>query len=185
MTRKVDIVSLAFIQIGEPPVNDLETGGQYIASASKLYDLKYPATLTSRAWGFAKNIQQLTRLADTPLTVTGWSYAYQLPADCLLPRRIYPRSDYEIMSDKIFSNEKELWLQYSYKPIEAKLPAYFIDYLVTELCANFCVLVTGKQSLQKMYQDMVHEKFSVAAFRDSVAYPQQEIQDKPFVDVRF
>lgn len=185
MTRKVDIVSLSFIQIGEPPVNDLETGGQYIASASKIYDLKYPSALTSRWWGFSKNIQQLTRLVDVPATVTGWSYAYQLPADCLLPRRIYPRSSYEIMGDKIFSNETELWLGYSYKPIEAKLPSYFIDYLVAELCASFCVLVTGKQSLQKMYQDMIPHQFSVAAFKDSVAYPQQEIEDRPFIDVRF
>lgn len=184
MTRKVDIVSLAFIRIGQPPVNDLDSGGDYVASASKIYDTQYENALTDYDWGFARTVAQLTRLTASPPSATAWANAFQLPADCLTPRGVIPYSDYEVMSGRIYSNQNDLWLEYLYKPIEANLPSYFIDYLVIKLCADFCVLVTGKQSLQQQFLNMIPIAFNQASYKDSRAHPQHMIKDSPFTQVR-
>ena len=38
MSFKVEVISLAFIELGEPPINDIDTGNPIHSAASQVYE---------------------------------------------------------------------------------------------------------------------------------------------------
>ena len=107
-------------RIGQNAVNQLSGLGEVGARVENLYDLLYPALLAQDNWRFNVRLQQLNKLVETPI-VDAWRNIFQLPSDYLALIRLYPRSDFQIYEDKVFSNSNELTAEYRFVTTEPNL----------------------------------------------------------------
>lgn len=79
-------LALAYVGNGQT-INSLEENTLEARMAKLHYAPTRDELLQLFPWRFATLREELATIAETR---TGWEYVYQLPADCLTPRRIYP-----------------------------------------------------------------------------------------------
>ena len=178
----ISICSNALLLLGHQPITSFEEGSAGAQIAAALYDSSYEALLTQTRWHFATKQAQLAMLADKPLD--RWSYAFQLPADLLLISRITERH-YEIYEDMIYTNAKEVNIEYIYRVEEANLPTYFVKALEFYLAAQFAIPITSNTQRAEQYQNMYLMQIRQARNADSAQRPNYPIEDSPFTDVRY
>lgn len=88
-TTEGELCSLALTYAGQGQTIDSLAGASKEAKAcSRLYAKRRDALLESFPWAFARKQVALALSVDDP--PTGWTYAYELPADCLAAREIFP-----------------------------------------------------------------------------------------------
>lgn len=111
-----------------PPDGSAEAG--YCA---RFYPLARQLALTSANWQFAKARVLLAELVNDS---TEWAYKYQLPSDCLHPRKVLTGDVYdnperggatfEVEGDALFTNQPEAVLIYTVDVTDtSKFPADF------------------------------------------------------------
>ena len=185
MTTKVRIVSRAFVKLGRAPINDLETGGDIVAAASDAYDEAVRDVLAWYSWTFATATLRLTRLTATPPSVTGFRYAYQLPADMLQINRPFPISNYDLREDKLYSNVSDLTIEYTFKPDESRFPYYFTSLLTAKLAADICILVTEDKSQQQALQQETDKLYRIASYLNARSHRPRPAVSNPFLVSRW
>jgi hypothetical protein len=136
MASNVDIANIALSHIGaEAVVVSLSPTDGSVESGhcARFLPIARRAALASHDWSFArKRIDLAELLNDT----RQWLYKYQLPADCLRPRRVMPSSsigypgpigsDYEVEGDAIYTNQEGATLLYTRDVTDTtKYPADF------------------------------------------------------------
>lgn len=90
MASEIDIVNLALSRLGDdatvaslyPP-----EGSAQAEHAARFYPVARDTLLEMHHWGFATKRGTLAALAVTP---PAWSYAYALPADCMVVLNVIP-----------------------------------------------------------------------------------------------
>ena len=105
MTSQVEIISSAFVKLGDYPVNSLTTGNPIYNAAKQAYEHVLPYVLSRYPWRFAIEHQELSLLTTSPpmSNLGSWQYAFQLPTvpPMLWFYRVYPTSTrYLIFQDK-------------------------------------------------------------------------------------
>jgi len=98
-------------------------------------------------WRFASKKAQLARLVDEPLNE--YSYAFQLPSDCIYLIKTTSRQ-YQIYGSKIYSNDLNMEVDYTYRVGEDNLPPYFSKMFEFFLASQFALSLTGL-SLQTLH----------------------------------
>lgn len=179
---KIDLISKALILCGETPLTSLSDPRYGATVGSNLFELLFETELQSNRWRFACNKKSLGRLTATPLNE--WQFAYQLPPDMLLPLGTFPRSNYEIYADRIYTNESVVELEYLFKPEVSKCPAYF-NLLMTYALARDMVkpITESDTAVNAMAQKYLIQR-NRALFADSQGRPNKPIADSPFTDGR-
>lgn len=81
MASQVEIANRALTKIGEARILSLGDDVEAARSIDSLWDIVRDAELRIRKWKFSVSRTTLAALASTPSW--GFSYEYQLPADCL------------------------------------------------------------------------------------------------------
>lgn len=81
MASQVEIANRALTKIGEARILSLSDDVEAARSIDSLWDIVRDAELRIRKWKFSVSRTTLAALATTPSW--GFSYEYQLPADCL------------------------------------------------------------------------------------------------------
>lgn len=179
---KIDLISKALILCGETPLTALSDNRYGATVGSNLFDLLYETELQSNRWRFSCNKKSLSRLNVTPLNE--WRYAYQLPSDMLLPLGTFPRQNYEIYGDRIYTDNTSVDLEYQFKPEITQIPAYFNLMMVYALARDMVKPITESDSaVQIMNQKYVAQR-NRAMFADAQGRPNKPIVDSPFTDVR-
>ncbi len=124
----IDIASNALLLIGESPISSFTEDTVAALIAANLYNPTFENLLTLHPWRFASNKSSLSRLTATP--TNQWDYAYQLPTDFLVAQHVDTgNNNFQIYTDKLYSNETTIILDYTFKPDESFLPAYFTELL--------------------------------------------------------
>lgn len=183
MASKIDLISRAMLLLGTPSLNSLTSGESRANTAAALYDSTYESLLTTNRWRFAHQRQVLSKLVTAPAHT--YQYAYQVPSDMLMPESVYPRSDYEIYGDKLYSNMNTVTLDYISKPAETKLPAYFQKVLEYRLAVEFCVPITENRNLKETLKADYIGALQGAMWADAQGRPPETVIDSPLVDVRY
>lgn len=179
---KIDLISKALILIGETPLTSLSDPRYGATVGSNLFDLLFETELQSNRWRFACNKKSLSRLTDTPLNE--WQFAYQLPSDLLLPLGTWPRINYEIYADRIYTNSTSVDLEYMFKPELTKIPAYF-NLLMTYALARVMVKpVTESDTAVQIMDKLYLVQRNRALFSDAQGRPNKPVVDNPFTDLR-
>lgn len=179
---KIKMISDALILCGEQPLNTLSDQRYGATVGSNLFELLYESEIQANRWRFACNKKQLGRLTNSPLNE--WQYAFQLPPDMLLPLGVYPRVNYEIYGDHVYTNESTFALEYMFKPDVSKVPAYFNLLMVYSLAANMIKPITESDNAQQLMAKAYARQKGIAQFADAQGRPNKAIIDSPFTDVR-
>lgn len=110
---KVDIWNRALVRFGKEKVQHPDEKSK----AADAFRIVYPQVLLellaheSFPWDFATRVKALAPAEKDP--ATGYSYAYQLPPDCVTVTRLTnKRAHYEKIGNQIHTNESEASLMY-------------------------------------------------------------------------
>lgn len=182
-TSKVQISSNALILIGHPPIASFEEPGAGAVAAANLYEQSYLNMLTMYRWRFATKRGELNRLAQAP--TNGFQYQYQLPHDLVYLIKKDLNTDYEIYEDKMYTNDAQVKVDYTYRVDEDRLPAYFVKAFEFFLAMQFSIPVTGNSTRAQEYQGMYELQLKRAKYADSSQRPQDTFTHNPYVDTRF
>lgn len=179
---KIKMVSDALVLCGEKPIEALSDNRYGATVGGNLFELLYENEIQSNRWRFSCNKKQLGRLASSPLNE--WQYAYQLPSDMLLPLGSYPRVNYEIYADRIYTNESTFALEYQFKPDVSKVPAYFNLLMVYQLAQNMIKPITESDTAVGIMGKAYARQRNIAMFADAQGRPNKAIIDSPFTQIR-
>lgn len=170
MASKVEIISDAFINLGNPPVSSPQTDNPLYAAASDIYDHLLPAVLALHTWRFAMKNFELTKLTEES-PFGRWQSVFELPSDVLLPHTTDPITNYEIFGRKLYTNEDTIKLEYIFKASEADFPPYFTDAMVLILTARISMSVTQLPNLAAFWEKKGEAALILARSLDSQIMP--------------
>lgn len=179
---KLSILSKALILCGEKALNSLSDDRYGAEVGGGLFELILENELQSNPWRFSMKKALLGRLNLTPLNQ--FQYAYQIPADCLLVRNVYPASYYEIFGDRIYTDNTSVELDYQFKPEVAALPAYFCTLLVYALARDMVKPITESDTAARIFQARYVIQRDRAMYADAQARPATPLLSNPFVSAR-
>ena len=179
---KIGLISKALILCGEQPLQSLSDDRYGATVGSNLYELIFENELASNPWRFCANKKALSRINSTPLNQ--FRYIHQIPTDCLLVRFVYPRTNYEIYGDRIYSDQQTVELDYTFKPEVTAVPAYFSTLMVYALARDMINPITSSLSATQAMQAKYVMQRDRAMYADAQARPSHPVQDNPFTDVR-
>lgn len=179
---KIQIISLALIEIGKAPINEIEDAADLGAAADLQYELILDDILSNYSWRFATAQTQLSQLAASPLK--RWKYAYELPADYLAALQVIPYSEYEIYEKYIYSNMSELYLEYRFRPDHTRFPSYFVNYFKLELASSLARFATVKDSIAQRIMQAAQKAEIKSIATDSMSRPNEIIADSKLINVR-
>lgn len=183
MASDIDIASNALQMIGATSISSFDPDqGAGAAVASALYEPLLMALLTDGYWGFATKKQSLNKLSQTPLNE--YSNAFQIPTDSIKIKRVYPRIDYNVYRDLIYTNASSIELDYIFRPDTTLFPHYFVLALTYMLASEFSLSVTDNENKNALYARKHQVALGKAYTADSMQHPQTPIVSSPFTDVR-
>lgn len=178
---EVDICNLALDNLGVTnKIESLGDASKEGKACGRWYATVRDVVLRSFPWPFARRVQALSATADTPSL---WVYAYDLPDDCLKPRRLVRQGEraalypppFELALDStgskvvLVTDEPEALLEYTIKceyPSKVALfPATFVDALAWMLASRLVLPLALDNTLieraDKMYKLVVSEAFAI------------------------
>lgn len=179
---KLSLISKALVLCGETPLNSLNDDRYGATVGANLFELLYENELQSNRWRFAMKKGALSRLVSAPLNE--YQYAFQLPSDMLLLIGVYPRANYEVYGDRIYTNNTECEIEYLFKPDVSKCPAYFSTLMVYALARDMIKPITESDRAQQTMEGKYTRQRDRSMFADAQARPNRVIADSPFTDVR-
>lgn len=166
----IDLASNALLLIGEETIASFTDDSTAALVAANLYDPTFESLLTQHPWRFASSKAVLSRLTAAP--INQWSYAYQLPVDFLVAQHVDAgNNNYQIYGSKLYTNQETLILDYTYKPDESFLPAYFAELLEYKLASVFSIPITESTSKGEYYATLAARALTRAKTIDSQSTP--------------
>lgn len=178
----VSISSNALLLLGHTPISSFEDGSTGSIIAKNLYEQSYLSLLTGHRWRFSVKKAKLARLTTAPLDE--YLYAFQLPSDHLYLIKTTSTS-YQVYGDKLYTNDLEVSIDYTYRVMEDLLPPYFVKMLEFFLAQQFAVSLTGSMDKGNYFARMYQFESKKAKFADSTQTPQDTFTDSPYTRVRF
>lgn len=185
MASKIDLISSALVLIGGKPINSLTGNTREQLVANSLYDRIVKNEISKHRWGFARKKAQLSLTTENPVD-DEYSYIYQLPTDKITLIKIRPSFNYQIYGDKLYTNTNQaIYCDYIYEAPESEWPEYFSQMIIYALAVDFAQSIRDSSSIQQNVMIQYRSQQANAMFVDSQEHPQQEIVDRPLIDVRF
>jgi hypothetical protein len=171
----VAIMNMALDFLEEEPILTAEDDRTAVRWMNRNFGPIRDAMLRSHPWNFALKRAGLARLAAIPSS--GWSYGYELPADCL---RILPltSSGYLNGSAVSYAVEGRTILSNSVTPAiisyvsrvesEADMDPLFVQALAVTVAARAASFITGKNSLAQTLSAQARELTMQAQMVDAL-----------------
>jgi len=175
-TSKLKIISSALVLIGAAPINSLNDAGAGADTAEALYESSLENILTLHRWRFTMKQAQLSRSAEKPLY--NWKYSFYLPNDYLFLEKT-SSIDYDIIGDRLYSNDNNIFIEYGFRASESNFPAWFTKTLEYFLASEFAIPITGNATKAQFYAERFEKQFSRARYEDSVATPTNQLGQSP------
>jgi len=120
-TTAIDVCNLAVIMNGQEAIGSLDELSVVAGHCNRVYDMARKYLLKKLKPNFAVKTAELVNLPD--VESAQWDYAYQVTTGCLLPLELQPEDswldkskeiEFEVLGDKIFTNEGDPWCKYIY-----------------------------------------------------------------------
>lgn len=193
----VSICSDALILLGAKPISSFNDGTDEANTADRLYPNVRDMTLSMYPWSFAYKKIKLARLLGTP--INEWRYMYQMPGDRLaVPRAVFrsesvgarPFKDWEILGDKIYTNEEVIVIDYPYQTEEFAMPQYFVQLLKYMMAWHLAYPITEQETKTQYWQAVAIGNGRNGFFRqatniDGQGQPPQVIGDFSLIEARY
>lgn len=172
MLTKIDLCSIALLKLGEEPVQSLSDDTASARLARTLFDPVIDALISAHPWRFA------TRSFDLSKTVDG---DFQIPADVIRILKCPGR----IIGNRVVASGETIRILATARVAPEKFPGYFTSLAATKLAMEFCIPLTGDQTVFRMLAALYETELQSARFIDSTAAATTDIGAFSLIDARF
>lgn len=172
MLTKIDLCSMALLKLGEQPIQSLVDDTVPAQLGRTLFDSVVDTLLTLHPWRFACQEYTLNKDANGD---------FLIPVDCL---RII-KCDGEIIGNKIISSTDTMDILAIVRVPVDKFPSYFVSLAATRLAMDFCIPLTGQQTVFRMLVALYETELQSAKFIDSTSCVNSNIGNFSLIDTRF
>lgn len=198
----IEICSNALIRLGAIPIQSFDDKTDIATACKNIYGPKKKYMLSFYPWRFSMKFSQLSRDLETP--VAHWKYQYTLPSDKIqagFPEvytsnniNSYTIDDWEIIGNKLMTNEPEIWVKYQFNINEELWPEYFTELMIKVMQVELCQIVTDNTTL---FQELKYEVYgtptqnglggivNTTMYLDSRDTPSVYIKDFSLTDARY
>ena len=186
MATKVSISSNALLLLGDQPINDFTDNSTRARLASNLWEHTKDAMIRAHHWACCIKRVQLAPEVATP--AFQYSYAYNLPGDCLNVLSIdafeYP-INHKVEGQQILANDNPIYLRYIFRnDIVESWDAGLVDIMTSAMAAAMCYPITRDAKLKQYYESEVFGKLRKIRAVDSQQSTSTGILSSPLVEVR-
>lgn len=200
-TTDIDIASQGLGLCRGAPISSFSEGTNEADIAGQFYGTFIKDIFSRYPWSFALKKRQLSRDGTAP--VNEYLYSFVVPAEVERIFAVYASGSvgakpittgWDRVGNFIFTNNPELWAEYTvYKP-ESQWPGYFIQLAIHMFATLIAVPYADDRDLRNdlhqitFGQDHENErggKFGVAASTDAQTKPAQEVSTPDLILARF
>lgn len=172
MLTKIDLCSMALLKLGESPIQSLLDDSAAAKLSRTLYDVVIDSLITMHPWHFAMRTMELTK---------NTSGQFLIPCEIL---RVL-KSDGQIVGNQIVSDADKLSVLGLVRVSPEIFPAYFVSLAATRLAIEFCIPLSGNQSVFRMLTALYETELQTAKFIDSTSSNDAKISDFSLINTRF
>lgn len=155
VSSETAVANLAMQHLGERRILDIGSTTDKAANELRIaFPIVRLTLLREHRFQFSEDVVALQQLTDAPLT--RFSYAYQLPADCVRAiavndDREETQADFEIASEgRLMTNETTVELRYIKDvPSVTRWDSLFVEAMSYKLAMKTCKSITGNDSLME------------------------------------
>ncbi len=160
MASSVEICNTGLAYLGAEGIAALDGSTKTTRACRTFYPQARDYLLSLFDWPFARKLAKLEALDTTEWVIPSDLYAYTLPADCLVPRSIYPRgtrTKWEVQDGKLLTSMYPTYLYYTRKvETSGAFSVGFVEVLSVLLASKLCMPITADKSLA----DKLRQEFS-------------------------
>ena len=172
MLTKIDLCSMALLKLGERPIQSLTDDSAAAQLARTLFDPVMDALIASHPWRFAMRTYELTETADDDFII---------PADVL---RVI-KAPGKISGNRIVAPDDKISIVAVVRVAPESYPSYFVSLAATKLAMEFCVPMTGDQTVFRMLAALYETEYASAKFIDSTTATSANIDAFSLINTRF
>jgi len=187
MTSAVDICSQALMLVGAEPINALTDNTPRARLVSRNFERVYQSVMRAHFWDSCTKRVVLSPLSLAP--TFGYSYAYQIPSDCLRVIGIdaddYP-IEHHIEGQTILCNQSVVYLRYLFaNDVIETWDAGLVDVVIYALALEICYTLTRNASLTAYFQGEYDKRLRRARWSDGQQGVVRQIAGGEISNARF
>lgn len=172
MLTKIDICSMALLKLGESPIQSLSDDTPSSQLARTLFDSVADTLISLHPWRFATRQLELTKNTQDDFLV---------PTDVL---RVLDCPGH-IIGNKIKSTSDKINITALVRTPVSDYPSYFSSLLATRLAMEFCISLSGDQTVFRMLVALYETELQSAKFIDGTQSSASHLGDFSLVNARF
>jgi len=172
MLTKIDLCTMALLKLGEAPIQSLTDDSASAKLSRTLFEPVVDALLSIHPWRFATQIIELNKNTDGN---------FLIPSNIL---RIL-KTDGRIIGNRILSDSETMSVIGVVQTAPERFPGYFVSLVATRLAMEFCIPLTGDQSLFRTLVALYETELQTAKYIDSTTTLGDTITDFSLVNARF
>ena len=172
MLTKIDLCSMALLKLGEQPIQSFSDDTATAQLARTLFEPISDALIASHPWRFA--IRQLDLMPDTE-------------GDFMIPSNVLRvlKSSGQVVGNKIIAPSDKITITACVRVDTDAYPSYFVSLLATKLAMEFCIPLSGDQTVFRMLTALYESELQSAKFIDSTTSPSAQIDKFSLINTRF
>lgn len=188
-----EICNLALGRIGARTIMDIDEDEKNARACKNAFELVVKEASRSYPWNCLKRRITCGRLVSAP--AFGWSYAYQLPADCLAVLQLngwdgIPEDEFEIEGSTILTNAEEAKVQYiAYVSDSTKWDPLLASAIVTLLASRVAITLRQDEPLSQMlaqeYERIIAPKGATKSFGERRRQRFDPAAESTFINSRY
>ena len=186
MASKISICSQALLMVGDRPIASFDEGNDRAMLCSNLYEDARRATLRAHPWNCAIKRDTLAPTSTAP--AYEYSYAFNLPADCLRVLSIGDdnSAEYKIEGRQILYDDNTLPIRYIFDNTdENSFDALLIEAITFQMASRMAYPIAKSASLQQQLQSLYADVLKRAQGVDAQEDTPEEFGDTPLISVRY
>lgn len=201
MPSTTDIANSALLKLGEVVITSLDDDDTKAArTLAAIFDMRRDALIRKFNWSFAMKRTTLSALASGPSW--GYTYAYQMPADCLRVVQINDLWVIPSLSDFIGGPDSEpyaidgreihtdfsapLKIRYLYRVTNpGYFDACFVEALAYDLAVEACEAITQSNTKKGDMRAGLKDEILQAIRANAIELPPQAVADDAWLASRF
>ncbi|MBQ8686556.1 MAG: hypothetical protein IJ517_02235 [Alphaproteobacteria bacterium] len=172
MLTKIDLCSMALLKLGENPIQSLTDDSAAAKLSRTLFDVTMDSLVALHPWHFATQELELTKNTDGD---------FLIPANVLRVLKTCGR----IVGNRIISDGDTITIVALVHTLPENYPSYFVSLAATRLAMEFCVPLTGNQTVFRMLVALYETELQTAKFIDSTTSIPDGISEFSLLNSRF
>lgn len=172
MLTKIDLCTMALLKLGESPIQSLTDDTASAKMARTLFEPVTDALLSIHPWRFATQIIELNKNTD---------------GDFLIPSNVLRviKTDGRVIGNRILSDSEKTSIIAVVRTAPEDFPGYFVSLVATRLAMEFCIPLSGDQSVFRTLVALYETELQTAKFIDSTTSVSDTIRDFSLINTRF